>query len=220
RRPGSQSIEIMTSTHVRARTIWELASDAGRRAVAINVPLSFPPQRINGLVISDFLATDLSKAVYPTRWLPYLQAIGYRIDTDPRVARESLDAFVEDFKVTAEKRAEAVLHLMREEPWELFMVVFMETDRLHHFMWQYMEEEDPVYGPKFIEAYRQIDSLAGRIINSLAADDGLIVLSDHGFATLRKQVYINVWLEQQGYLKFQPDVDRGLESIDPSSVAF
>jgi predicted AlkP superfamily phosphohydrolase/phosphomutase len=220
RKPGTDTIEVMTARHVRARTIWELASDAGRRAVAVNVPLSFPPQQINGVVISDFLAPDLKKAVYPLSLLPRLEEIGYRIDTDPRVARQSLDAFIEDFKHTADRRAEAVEWLMDNEQWDVFMVVFMETDRLHHFMWQYMAEDDPTYAPKFIEAYRQIDRLAGRIIGKLRDDDELIVLSDHGFTTLHKEVYLNVWLEQQGYLSFMPGKEKDLATMDPRSRAY
>jgi predicted AlkP superfamily phosphohydrolase/phosphomutase len=220
RRAGTNAMEIMTANHVRAKTIWELVSDAGRRAVAINVPLSFPPQRINGVVVSDFLATSLPKAVHPSTVLPMLEGIGYRIDTDPTVARQSLEAFVEDFRVTAQKRAEAVLNLMDREDWDLFMVVFMETDRLHHFMWQYMEEQHPVYGLKFLDCYRLIDDLAGRIIARLDADDQLIVLSDHGFCTLEREVYLNAWLEQSGYLRLRPDAERDLNSLDPSSRAF
>src|SRR5437588_2204474 len=53
RKPGTTSMEVMTAAHVRARTIWELVSDAGGRAIALNVPLSFPPQHINGIVVSD-----------------------------------------------------------------------------------------------------------------------------------------------------------------------
>lgn len=220
RKPGTTSIEVMTARHVRAKTVWELASDQGRRAVAINVPLSFPPQQINGVVISDFLAPDIKKAVYPTSILPRLEQIGYRIDTDPRVARESLDAFIDDFNVTAERRAEAVQWLMDSEAWQVFMVVFMETDRLHHFMWRYMAEDDPNYGPKFIDAYRQIDRLAGQIVSKLRDDDQLIILSDHGFTTLYKEVYLNVWLEQEGYLKFQPGKEKDLATMDPSSRAY
>jgi predicted AlkP superfamily phosphohydrolase/phosphomutase len=220
RRAGSNAMEIMTARHVRARTIWEIASDAGRRAIAINVPLSFPPQPINGVVVSDFLATSLSRAVHPASVLPVLKGIGYRIDTDPAVAQRSLDAFVEDFRVTAEKRAEAVLYLMDAEAWDLFMVVFMETDRLHHFMWQYMEEDDPVYGAKFLESYRLIDSLAGQIIARLNPDDQLIVLSDHGFCTLKREVYVNAWLEQNGYLRLRHGVERDLNAVDASSRAF
>jgi predicted AlkP superfamily phosphohydrolase/phosphomutase len=220
RKPGTTAMEVMTASHVRAKTIWQLASDAGRRAVAINVPLSYPPQTINGVVISDFLAPALDKAVYPTTLLPVLQELGYRIDTDPWAARQSLDAFVDDFRVTAGKRAEAVLHLMDSEAWEFFMVVFMETDRLHHFMWQYMESGDPTYAPKFMDAYRQIDEIAGRIIGRLRDDDELIIMSDHGFTTLLKEVYLNVWLEQQGYLQFEEGNVKGLESITARTRAY
>jgi predicted AlkP superfamily phosphohydrolase/phosphomutase len=220
RKPGTNEMEVMTARHVRAKTVWELASDAGRRAVAINVPLSFPPQHINGVVISDFLAPALNKAVHPTTLVPTLETMGYRIDTDPWVARQSLDAFVEDFQITADKRAEAVQYLMQHEAWELFMVVFMETDRLHHFMWQYMEEDDPTYGPKFLDAYRQIDRLVGEIVSKLSADDQLIILSDHGFTTLKKEVFLNVWLENEGYLAFPPDSQKTLVSMDPRSRAF
>jgi len=220
RKPGTNSIEVMTSAHVRSKTLWELVSDAGRRAVAINVPLSYPPQRINGVVISDFLAPVLSKAVYPTSVLAPLESIGYRIDTDPWVARQSLEDFIEDFKVTAEKRAEAVTYLMDKEEWALFFVVFMETDRLHHFMWQYMEDKDPKYGPMFLDAYRLIDALAGNILSKLSADDQLIILSDHGFTTLRKEVYLNVWLEEQGYLHFKPGSEKGLTGLEPPTRAY
>jgi predicted AlkP superfamily phosphohydrolase/phosphomutase len=219
RKPGTNTMEVMTANHVRAKTLWEVASDAGKRAVAVNVPLSFPPQQINGVVISDFLAPALAKGVYPTTVLPVLESIGYRIDTDPWVARESLDAFIDDFKVTAEKRAAAVLYLMEHEAWDFFMVVFMETDRLHHFMWQYMEEDDPTYGPKFRDAYRLIDQLAGKIIERLEDDDQLIIMSDHGFTTLEKEVYLNVWLESEGYLAFA-GAEKGLESLSASTRAF
>lgn len=221
RKPGSNVIEVMTARHVRAKTLWELVSQVGRPAIAVNVPLSYPPQQINGVVISDFLAPTLNeRSVYPTRVLPYLKEIGYRIDTDPSVARRSLDDFLQDFHVTAEKRADAVLHLMATEPWDFFQVVFMETDRLHHFMWQYMEEDDPDYGKKFVDAYRHIDAQAGRILDRLSDDDQLIILSDHGFTTLRREVYLNVWLEEQGYLCFRPGEEKGLGSMEPSSRAF
>jgi len=54
--------------------------------------------------------------------------------------------------------------------------------------------------------------LAGRIVAKLTAEDDLIVLSDHGFTTLKQEVYLNVWLEQQGFLS----VDRAEgEGSDP-----
>jgi predicted AlkP superfamily phosphohydrolase/phosphomutase len=136
------------------------------------------------------------------------------------VARQSLEAFIDDFKVTADKRAEAVMSLMDSETWDLFFVVFMETDRLHHFMWQYMEEDHPTYGPMFMDAYRRIDALAGKILAKLNDDDALIIMSDHGFTTLKREVYVNVWLEEQGYLRFAEGAEKGLPTMDRSSRAY
>lgn len=219
RKPGTNTVEVMTARHVRARTIWELVSDSGRRAVAMNVPLSFPPQHINGVVISDFLAPSLDKAVYPLSVLPVLQKIGYRIDTDPWVARQSLDAFLEDFRITAEKRADAVIHLMDREAWDLFMVVFMETDRLHHFMWRYFAEDSAPYAEKFKDAYRHIDRAVGRILHKLG-DEPLIIMSDHGFTSLYEEVFINHWLEEAGFLSFSPGAEKSLASVAADSRAY
>jgi predicted AlkP superfamily phosphohydrolase/phosphomutase len=45
-------------------------------------------------------------------------------------------------------------------------------------------------------------------------------MSDHGFTTLKKEVYLNVWLENEGYLSFQPDTQRDLVSLDPRTRAY
>ncbi len=74
--------------------------------------------------------------------------------------------------------------------------------------------------PKFLDAYRQIDALAGRFSRKLYADDELIILSDHGFTTLKREVYLNVWLEER--LSLLPARRRAGSSmaIDRSTRAF
>jgi predicted AlkP superfamily phosphohydrolase/phosphomutase len=48
----------------------------------------------------------------------------------------------------------------------------------------------------------------------LADEDQVIFLSDHGFTTLKQEVYLNVWLEQEGYLSFVDGAERGLQSMN------
>jgi len=48
-------------------------------------------------------------------------------------------------------------------------------------------------------------------------------MADHGFCTIKKEVYVNHWLTDNGWLKLRnvpPDRKRGLDEIDPSSVAY
>ena len=45
----------------------------------------------------------------------------------------------------------------------------------------------------------------------------LFVMSDHGFCTLKKEIYINKFLEDRGYLVCKPDA-KSLEDMDPSKT--
>ena len=48
-------------------------------------------------------------------------------------------------------------------------------------------------------------------------------MADHGFCTIKKEVYVNRWLMDHGWLKLRnvpPDRKKGLDEIDPSSVAY
>src|SRR5579863_6688281 len=44
----------VTSLDRGAKAVWNYASDAGKRSLVVNVPLTYPPERINGVMISGF----------------------------------------------------------------------------------------------------------------------------------------------------------------------
>jgi len=60
--------------------------------------------------------------------------------------------------------------------------------------------------------------MVGTVLTSLEPGTELIVMSDHGFAPFRRQVNLNTWLEQNGYLKLKNPAQRDdyewLEGID------
>jgi predicted AlkP superfamily phosphohydrolase/phosphomutase len=99
----------------------------------------------------------------------------------------------------------------------------METDRLHHFLWQQMEEGHPAYAPAFYGFYRRIDDMLGQLAAKLDDNTTLMWMADHGFCTIKKEVYVNRWLMDNGWLKLRnvpPDRKKGLDEIDPVSVAY
>jgi len=55
RRRGHLRQTPVNSRMVGAPTIWQMLSQGGKRVAAFNVPLTYPPQPINGLIIGDFL---------------------------------------------------------------------------------------------------------------------------------------------------------------------
>jgi len=96
----------------------------------------------------------------------------------------------------------------------------METDRLHHFLWEPMENGDPVYEPAFYACYHQIDERLGEVRRRLDDETTLILMSDHGFCTLRQEVYLNNWLRDAGYLSFRSVEPKSVADLDPSSRAY
>jgi predicted AlkP superfamily phosphohydrolase/phosphomutase len=100
------------------------------------------------------------------------------------------------------------------------MTHIMETDRLHHFFWEEMENEDPRFAPAFLEFYRRVDDALGELRSWVDDDTTLVVLSDHGFCSIRQEVHINTWLAQNGYLRYATDEPKSLADIDASSIAY
>ena len=223
RDPATYKQFIPTSRNMQATTLWEVLSDAGKRVVVVNVPVTYPPRQVNGILVSGFLSPTLDKAVYPPSFTPTLKSLGYIVDADPWKARESKERALEEVNTALDARIRTLYHLYDQEEWDYLHVHVMETDRLHHFLWQQMEDDDPAYAPAFYDFYKRIDDMLGELATRLDDSTTLMWMADHGFCTIKKEVYVNRWLMDQGWLKLRnvpPDRKKGLDEIDPSSVAY
>jgi len=218
--PNSYDTYIPNSKTMQSETLWEILSRHGRRVVVMNVPVTYPPREVNGILVGCFLSPKLEKATYPPYVGEQLKSMGYRLDVDPWQAREDRDKFLEDLYYTLEKREEAMNYFMEREEWDFFMLQIMETDRLHHFLWEEMEQDDPKYAPAFLKLYHKLDALLGRLHQRLGEDTTLVVMSDHGFTLMKKEVFINRWLEDHGWLSFTKDPPESLADIHPESKAY
>ncbi len=49
--------------------------------------------------------------------------------------------------------------------------------------------------------YRKFDRVLGKALKSIDPDVPVLVMSDHGFGPFRREVNVNNWLAQEGYLK-------------------
>lgn len=223
RRPGSYKTYIPTSRTMKTDTLWEILSRAGKKVIVINVPVTYPPRPVNGILVGGFLSPNVDKAVYPPEKAALLKELGYIIDADPWAARQSKDRALAEVNAAFDARVKTMLHLMDNEPWDFFQMHVMETDRLYHFLWEQMDSDDPIYAPQFMAFIRKMDDMLGLVRDRLDDRTTLMMLSDHGFCTIKKEVYVNYWLEGQGWLKFQDSVPREkrkLEHLAPKARAY
>jgi len=223
-KPGTYDVRYPNYLDVKATPFWDtLAAGRGVKSIIINQPSTYPVRPLNGIQISGFVAIELAKAVYPLNQKATLEQMGYQIDIDTLKARESVSVLWDELIKTLMGRQKALNHYWEEE-WDYFEFVLTGTDRLHHFLWNAYENPAHPHHENFLEYYRQIDRLIGKIYASFRKtagdEENIFFLSDHGFCGIVQEFYLNAWLEKEKFLKFTLGSPKGLEDISPKTVAF
>ncbi len=222
-KPRSYGIRFPNFLDVKAKTLFDILGEKKKRCIVINQPSTYPARKINGVLISGFVAIDLAKSVYPLSNLATLEQMGYQIDIDTMKARES-PAFLWQELIKTMAGHQKALNYYWDTDWDYFEFVITGTDRLHHFLWNAYEDPDHPHHQNFLDYYRQIDRLIGKIVASfrklVGDEEGLYILSDHGFTGIKREVYLNAWLESNGFLKFLGSGPRSLESLSARTKAF
>lgn len=215
---GTYRLSFPNFNDLKAAPFWQKENSG--KSVIINVPSTFPVKPLNGIHISGFVSLHLERSVYPKTLIPELKRMDYRLDVDSDKAHQSLNLFLNDLRKTLTARIEAYRYLWNQYDWQTFMLVFTGTDRLSHFLWDAYEDENHTHHLAFLDHFRRIDEVIGEISNSLTEGDSLILLSDHGFELLEKDVNINFLLKKEGFLKLLGGSQQGYADIDYGTKAF
>lgn len=222
-KPGSYALRFPNFSDVKRETFWDVLGKRGRRSIIINQPSTYPARPLNGVLVAGFVALDLAKAVFPASRIAHLERLGYRIDIDTLKSREDHAFLWQELQSTLNGREKA-LDLFWREDWDVFEFVITGTDRLHHFLWNAYADKGHPFHTRFLDYYRRVDALVGRIINSFrdltGNYTGLYLLSDHGFCQIEQEVYLNAWLQENGHLRFTGEAPGELRDIAPGSTAF
>jgi predicted AlkP superfamily phosphohydrolase/phosphomutase len=222
-KPGSYALRFPNFLDVKRETLWDVLGKTGKKSIILNQPSTYPARPLKGVLVSGFVALDLAKAVYPLSQKTALDRMGYQIDIDTMKSRQDHDFLWSELERTMDGRERALDYFWKDD-WDYFEFVITGTDRLHHFLWSAYADEKHCYHARFLDYYRRVDGIIGRFVLSYrrltGGDTGLYLLSDHGFCQIDQEVYLNAWLQREGYLRFACDSPKGLEDIAEGSVAF
>jgi predicted AlkP superfamily phosphohydrolase/phosphomutase len=117
-----------------------------------------------------------------------------------------------------------------EQKRSLMFFYFSSIDQRHHMLYREADPTDPLRPAgtaaeltnSMRDTYRQIDEEVGKVMRAVGENTAIVVMSDHGFAPFRRQVHLNRWLEQHGYLRLTDSFNRGnyewLQGIDWSAT--
>jgi len=186
------------------KAIWNLLSEYGKQVLVINVPMTYPPEAVNGIMVSGYMTpssdTDFT---YPTAFKEELYKVvpDYQIDLEYRniwnqPKPKALESLIDATLRMTERRIELTMHLLKEKPWDFCYVAFVGPDRLQHPLW----ERITTLEKRATEYFRLLDHGLGLILEQLGPDDTLFVVSDHGFQGAPLLFDINEYLYSKGLL--------------------
>jgi predicted AlkP superfamily phosphohydrolase/phosphomutase len=199
--PGGGSRKVLANlNHMRGIPFWKVLNKHGKKVGLINIPLTYPPQKVDGFMVSGMLvpkgSTDYT---FPPELFSKLDK--YYVDIDGLMVADKWHAeelvekdralFRHNVLQLSKSRAHNALKLMKREPWDLFMVVFTGSDRICHFFWEDPDSEAS-FSSAVQEYYILLDALIGDLVREAGENTVKIVMSDHGFGPAPKKK-INVF---------------------------
>jgi predicted AlkP superfamily phosphohydrolase/phosphomutase len=216
---ASWDLEFVNATHRKVPTLHRLISDRGGRVASIAVPTTWPPEELNGVVVSGFdspVSTGIDGTFcHPPALYGELEArfgglkfadfqessIGAGWHRDAKAALLS----------EVQRKEQIGSWLMSQERWDCFMLLFGESDTVSHHFWMHYDQDSPRHPkntPKELreaipDVYERLDQALGELI-AAANPDWICLCSDHGFGGAGLHVlYLNRFLEQQGWLRYR-----------------
>lgn len=214
---ASGRMKVNHSGRARVPTFWGVLSDAGRDAVCLNLPGTYPPPPHRGIFVSGMDAPHLEGALSaaPAEFARRLRAEvpEYHLGVlwkEPPSSLEGLRAAAAATRSLFLGRARGGLLADACAPdWSALMVQFQNLDPFQHRAWRYLDVDDtgidrPEWNDAAWSVLSALDEAAGLLLE-LAAKRGaaVLVVSDHGFGRCLGRVQINRVLMDAGLIREQ-----------------
>jgi predicted AlkP superfamily phosphohydrolase/phosphomutase len=212
------ALYVANGADVTAPRLWDLATREGLPSIVLGVPGTYPPRPLNGVMVSCFLTPSLeSQYTYPSLLRREVERVvgEYLFDCTNFRTLDKDDLLRQVYEMT-DRRFALADHLLETRPWELFAMVEMGTDRMHHAFWKELDGTGE-YADAILDYHRHLDSLIASLLEHADDDTVVLVVSDHGAKRLEGGIRVNEWLRSEGYLQTQTSPD-GVSSLAEAGV--
>lgn len=215
--PFDYKVEFVNASARNGKSLWRILSDHDETVGVMNVPVTFPPEEVNGFLIAGMLSPSLgSDFVYPDGLLKEIEEnVGeYAIDVDvPNVAgQDKREEFLNKSMELLDMRGRASKYLYSKHRPDFFCVAYTVSDRVSHNFWKYMDPETPIpvseedkkkYGDAILNMYIKLDEILAETLSMIDDNTTLYIMSDHGFGSVHKTVSVHRWLAHHGLMKMK-----------------
>ncbi len=206
---------FVNSTHLQ-KTFAQIASNHNKNVSLINVPMTYPPQEINGYVVSGILtpSTNIDFTFPKDFKVKILEEIPTYHIFNIKDAGEghpffSPKNFIKKMIQIIEMRHQLAEMVLEKQPHDIFMLHFQCCDVLQHALWPYLDSTHKLHKSEIHDIimrdfYGLIDEKMAAIHNKFSQINHgnilTLIASDHGFEAHNKRVNLGRWLLDKGYL--------------------
>ncbi|MGH2806101.1 MAG: alkaline phosphatase family protein [Actinomycetota bacterium] len=209
RAPGAYACRYFSARDRRAPAVWEMTPDL--RWLVWNVPMTFPPAAVNGVMVAGYGAPPGARFTAPASFQDEL-AERWRIeDLLDRAPHASLEAFLNQLLAGLEAQAEAVPWAAREVGADAVVAVWPHVDRAQHFFWRFRGTSHPLSGA-VDRVYEAMDKATAAVVAAFP-DADVMVVSDHGAGPLYGDVNLGAWLARRGDAAYARGRRKGLSDV-------
>ena len=192
-RLGSYQIEKVDASRVASPPFYKTLSDAGVRCAVVDFPIDYPIEGFNGLQVVDW-ASEFKLWHFETRPRSLAAQLEARYGRHPlthypgtRGGLDNLLALKHNLMRGIDIKRNFCVELLQQHAHELIFFNFCELHKAGHFFWQFHDREHPQFTdaePQLVdslrETYEHMDRALGSVLQQLASDDDLILLTDRG----------------------------------------
>ncbi|MDE2127439.1 MAG: alkaline phosphatase family protein [Armatimonadetes bacterium] len=201
-------LTFASSRMIDAPALWDILGAGGLQTITLGTPLTYPVRPIEGLMVSGFLAPDTqSNFTWPPSLRDEILGVAPDYALDVRDFRTNdKDRLLSDVIAMTRSRFRVGRHLLEHHPWNLFVMVEIGLDRMHHGFWRFHDPEHRAFEPgnalqhAIRDYYRLLDGEIRELIDGLPSDTLVLVVSDHGAKRLEGGLCFNDWLIAEDYL--------------------
>lgn len=190
---------LVSARDVRVPFVWETLSEAGKRSIVVNVPVTHPIHGFDGSLVPGYLAPEGTDCLVDGSVVPVTDIDpGYTVyarETDSRAAR------LAEYERLVDARVRIARTLADRTPdWAFMMVQFQSTDAVFH--------TDGGDDAAVTQVYRRVDAAVAELREVAGEDAAIFLVSDHGIKQYERVVYLNAWLRETGRLVTSADSRR------------
>jgi len=227
RLPGQPVIVTETAKSRRSPPIWNLLRGSGKTVAIINIPMTDPPDEVDGVMVAGFPHLDKEGFAYPPELEARCKAMGYILDEmEMKIPDGEEESILAGYRSARDKRWELAKQLYGEKEYDLFWLVFTGVDRIQHLYWVFDDPKNPKHDPakaaKLVGTMRKFwmeqDKILGELFAAIRPGTTVLIVSDHGFGPARHELRLGNWLRSAAS-GFSSEQASDIFSLDPSDAA-